>query len=82
MTVTPTATDANAAITVNGNPVTSGSPSGDISLSVGANTITTVVVSQDLSATTTYTVTRMGTGIYEPFDYAAGTLNPSPAPPR
>ena len=60
MTVTPTATDANATITVNGNTVTSGSPSGAISLSLGANVITTVVVSANTTVTNTYalTVTR------------------------
>jgi len=58
MTVTPTATDSNATITVNGSSVTNGLPSDPISLGVGAtNVITTVVVSQDLSATNTYTLT-------------------------
>jgi autotransporter-associated beta strand protein len=57
MTVTPTATDPNATITVDGNTVTSGTSSSLVGLSVGSNVITTVVVSQDLSVTKTYTLT-------------------------
>ena len=47
ITITPTAADATATITVNGASVTSGAASGAIALSVGANTITTVVTAQD-----------------------------------
>ncbi len=57
ITATPTASDVNATITVNGSPVTSGSPSASIPLSVGANVITTVVTAQDAITTKTYTVT-------------------------
>jgi len=62
MTVTPFAADTNATITVNGRPVTSGNPSGAISLRPGTNGITTVVVSAGATATNTYTltVTRAG----------------------
>ena len=56
ITVTPTASDTNASITVNGNAVASGAASGSISLNVGSNTITTVVTAQD-TTTKTYTVT-------------------------
>lgn len=65
ITVTPTAADINSTITVNGNAVTSGSPSGSINLNVGVNTITTVVTAQDLSTTKTYTVdvTRAAAGV-------------------
>lgn len=55
VTVTPTVNQANATVKVNGTSVTSGSPSSSISLSVGANTITTVVTAQD-GSTKTYTV--------------------------
>jgi hypothetical protein len=55
--VTPTANSASATITVNGNPVTSGNPSTPVSLSEGANTITTVVTAQDGITTKTYTIT-------------------------
>ncbi|MBL8096565.1 MAG: cadherin-like beta sandwich domain-containing protein [Anaerolineales bacterium] len=57
LTVTPTASDANATITVNGTTVASGAASGAIALSVGANTITTVVTAEDGTTTKTYTVT-------------------------
>jgi gliding motility-associated-like protein len=57
MTATPTATDASATIKVNGATVASGSPSAAIPLSVGANTLTTVVTATDGTTTNTYTVT-------------------------
>ena len=56
-TITPTRTQANATITVNGTLVTSGSASGAISLNVGSNTINVVVTAQDGATTKTYTVT-------------------------
>ena len=56
ITVTPTAADAGATITVNGTGVTSGSPSGAIALNVGSNIITTVVTAQNTTTTKTYTV--------------------------
>ncbi len=67
MTLTPSATDFYATVTVNGNAVIYGNASDPISLGVGAtNVITTVVVSQDLSTTNTYTltVTRAGLTYY------------------
>jgi hypothetical protein len=57
MTVTPTRSDANATITVNGTAVISGNTSGAINLTVGANTITTVVTAQNGTTTNTYTIT-------------------------
>jgi gliding motility-associated-like protein len=56
VTLTPTATDANATITVNGIAVASGSPSGSIPLQVGSNVVTVVVTAQD-GTIVTYTVT-------------------------
>ncbi len=56
VTVTPTANQGNATITVNGTAVTSGNASGPISLSIGANTINIVVTAQDGTTTETYTV--------------------------
>jgi autotransporter-associated beta strand protein len=78
MTVTPTAANAYATITVNANPVASGNPSDPISLNVGANVITTVVVSQDLSATNTYTltVTRPENAELADLVPSVGTLTP------
>ena len=57
LTVTPTVADTTATVTVNGTPVASGSASGTIKLTVGLNTITTVVTAQDGTTTKTYTVT-------------------------
>jgi gliding motility-associated-like protein len=56
ITVTPTTNDVNATVTVNGVPVTSGTASGVIGLSVGTNTITTIVTAQDGTTTDTYTI--------------------------
>jgi len=56
MTVTATRAQAGASITVNGNAVTSGSPSGSLPLNFGANTLTIVVTAEDQTTTKTYTV--------------------------
>ncbi len=56
-TVTPTTSDSNATVTVNGNTVLSGETSGAISLNPGANVISVVVTGADMVATKTYTVT-------------------------
>jgi len=55
--ITPTRTQGNATITVNSTTVTSGTASGDISLSEGVNTITVVGTAQDGTTTSTYTIT-------------------------
>ena len=64
VTVTPTATDAGATITVNGVSVASGAASASIPLNVGPNTITTVVTAPDGITTKTYTIdiTRAAAG--------------------
>ena len=67
ITVTPTATDGIATITVNGNAVTTGEASTAISLAEGVDTdIVVVVTSADSSNTETYTITvnRMAAGIF------------------
>ena len=56
ITFTPTVAESHATVTVNGVTVTSGSPSGNIPLTVGENTVTVVVTAQD-GSTKTYTVT-------------------------
>jgi gliding motility-associated-like protein len=56
ITVTPTASDVNATIRVNDVPVLSGTASTAIQLTVGPNTITTVVTAQNGTTTNTYTV--------------------------
>jgi gliding motility-associated-like protein len=62
--VIATAKDPTATITVNGQPVTSGSLSQIIALNVGSNTLTTVITAQDgvTSKTVVITVTRMAQG--------------------
>jgi len=57
ITLTPTADDALATITVNGDAVASGDPSDPISLSLGLNVINTVVTAEDTVTTKTYTLT-------------------------
>ena len=61
LSVTPTVSDSNASVTVNGAPVTSGMASGNIDFAVGTNTVTIVVTAQD-GTTQTYAivVTRAG----------------------
>ncbi|WXR62754.1 cadherin-like beta sandwich domain-containing protein [Peptostreptococcaceae bacterium AGR-M142] len=55
--LTPTANDsAHSSLTVDGNNTTSGSASSNVSLSVGNNNISTVVVAEDGSTQKTYTV--------------------------
>ncbi|MGB7932931.1 MAG: cadherin-like beta sandwich domain-containing protein, partial [Gammaproteobacteria bacterium] len=56
-TVTPTATDPAATVSVNGVAVTSGSASVPILLAVGENTLTVIVTAEDGVTTSTYTVT-------------------------
>jgi hypothetical protein len=53
----PTVHESHATVTVDGTPVNSGEASGNISLSVGDNTITIVVTAQDSSTTKIYTIT-------------------------
>src|ERR1700760_904223 len=55
ITVTPTTTDINATVTINGNPATSGGAN-PVALNVGGNTITVVVTSADVSTNQTYTI--------------------------
>lgn len=73
LTVTPTATDDTATITVNTIPVASGDASGSIPLNVGDNTITVYVVSSDETTNTTYTVTVTRIQLATPVA-TAGTL--------
>jgi gliding motility-associated-like protein len=57
LTLTPSCTNANAAVTVNGATVAPGSPSAAISLTTGSNIITAVVTAQDGVTTKTYNIT-------------------------
>jgi hypothetical protein len=56
VTITPTANESHAIVTVNGTTVASGQASGAISLNVGSNTITVVVTAEDGTTTKTYTI--------------------------
>jgi hypothetical protein len=73
VTVTPTAADAGASVTVNGSTVVSGSASTAIALDVGPNIVTTVVTAEDGTTTRAYTMTvnRAGPPL---------SLNPAPVP--
>lgn len=77
VTVTPTvAGDGSAAITVNGESVTSGEVSQTIALAVGENTITVTVTSGE-SESTTYTITITKTNIHSiTFNAAGGSVTP------
>ena len=57
MTVTPTSSDTNSTIRVNGTVVATGTASGNIPLTVGSNAINIVVTAQDGTTTKTYTIT-------------------------
>ena len=57
LNVTPTASQGQAGIQVNGFTVNSGTASSDISLNVGLNTINILVTAADGTTTKTYTVT-------------------------
>jgi uncharacterized protein with beta-barrel porin domain len=81
ITVTPTVTDSNSTVKINGTTVTSGSASGAIALSVGSNTITTVVTAQDGTTTQTYTTTvtraASSTATLSNLAISSGALSPS-----
>ncbi len=74
ITVTPTVAFLTATVKVNGVTVASGSASGAISLSVGTNTITTVVTAQDGIATKSYSIAVVRAGLAVPFT-STGTLS-------
>jgi len=57
LTVTPTTTNVGATVSVNSLPVASGTPSGAISLNVGATPIPVVVTAEDGTTARTYTIT-------------------------
>jgi gliding motility-associated-like protein len=80
LTITPTAADPTATITVNGTTVVTGSASSGISLSVGDNTITTIVKAQDGTTINTYTLTvtraQSSNADLASIALSNGTLNP------
>jgi len=64
ITVTPTLVNTSELVLVNGTAVSSGSPSGNIALSVGANAVYVTVTSHGISPsrTDTVTITRAASG--------------------
>jgi gliding motility-associated-like protein len=63
ITLTPTVTDQNATVKVNGISVTPGSASQSVPLKVGNTVITILVTAQDGTTTKTYTVNVKKTGV-------------------
>ena len=81
VTVTPTASDSSAAITVNGNTVTSGTGYILTGLTVGEPTTVTVIVTAQDSTTKTYTITLTRAALSDNADLggltiSSGTLSP------
>ncbi len=76
VTVTPTANESHATISVNGQAVSSGQASQSINLSVGDNPITIEVTAQDGTTINTYTVTvtRQSSGPHSGIDIRPATL--------
>ena len=81
VTVTPTASDSSAAITVNGNTVISGNDYIVIGLTVGEPTTVTVIVTAQDSTTKTYIITLTRAALSDNADLgsltiSSGTLSP------
>ena len=82
ITVSPTVNESHAIVTVNTVTVASASPSGAISLVIGANTITVLVTAQDITTKTyTLTVTRAasvsGDSTLSNLTVSSGTITPT-----
>ena len=79
--VTPTASDPDATIQVNGTTVASGTASGAINVPVGANTINVVVTASDMVTTKTYKVTvNRASGGADSFDPGISVTKPTETP--
>ncbi|MEL7564512.1 MAG: cadherin-like beta sandwich domain-containing protein, partial [Dehalobacterium sp.] len=81
LTVTPTASHADATVKVNGIAVTSGSASSPINLSVGNNAIEIEVTAQDGTTKQTYTITvtraKSSNAALSALSISQGTLSPA-----
>ena len=71
VTVTPTVSDATSIIKVNGTAVASGSASASLPLTVGPNTISTLVTGLDGTTTQTYTIIVTRGAAVPIFSYAS-----------
>jgi len=80
ISVTPTVADSTSLVSVEGSATTSGNASGAVPLSIGANTITTLVTAQN-GTTKSYTivVTRAGSSNAQlsALSLSSGTLSPA-----
>ncbi|RAV11716.1 cadherin-like beta sandwich domain-containing protein, partial [Paenibacillus contaminans] len=77
--VTPTVADSTATVKVNNDTITSGNAK-NVTLNVGANTVTVVVMAQDGTTTKTYTITvtraKSSNADLGALALSAGTLDP------
>jgi len=81
VTVTPTTSDPDATVKVNGITVASGTASGAINVAVGANTINVVVTASDNVTTKTYTVTvNRASGGADSYDPGISVTKPTDTP--
>ena len=78
LTVTPSTSNENATVTVNGNEVTSDNPSDAISLALGNNTIPVVVTAQDGTTTQSYSITVTRAAATASSDATLASLSLSP----
>jgi Cadherin-like beta sandwich domain len=56
VTITPTVEDTNATVTVNGSPVVSGAPGGNLPVGGGTNVFSVVITAEDEVTIRTYTI--------------------------
>ncbi len=72
LTVTPTAAESHAAITVNDEPVVSSAASTPVSLGVGVNTVSIAVTAEDQVTVRTYSISVTRRSAYEEWALGAG----------
>jgi len=81
--ITPTLADTTGTITINGKAIATGTPSPNILLAVGANTITTVTSAADGITTQTYTLTatrQSANAFLGSLHLSAGVITPTFSP--
>ena len=80
LTVTPTVTEPNASVTVNGTPVVSGTASQPITRSAGSQSIVVKVTAQDGVTTSTYSVALRDDTTLTGLGVSAGATDPAFSP--